>query len=266
MDQSAVKRNNVRVFGKGEKPIIFVHGFGCDQEMWRFVIPDFEEDYKVILLDLVGSGNSEIKAYNSEKYRGLGGHARDIIEICEELELKKSILVGHSVSSMIGVLAAVSRPDLFERLILLTPSPRYINEENYKGGFDKKDIDELVETLENNFLGWSSFITPIIIGNPEKEEFSNELKNSFCSMDPEIAKHFAKVTFLGDNRKDLKKVQAPTLVIQCNPDTIAPVEVGRYVQEMIPNSKYVELDSPGHCPHLTSPRLVINAIKMYLAN
>ncbi|MCC5938273.1 MAG: alpha/beta hydrolase [Lunatimonas sp.] len=257
-------RNNVKISNNRKQPMVFAHGYGCDQNMWRFVAPEFEKEYQVILFDHVGSGNSDQRAYNFEKYNTLQGYADDLIEICDNLSLKNVIFVGHSVSSMIGVLSQISRPDLFDRLVLVGPSPCYINEEGYVGGFNRQDIDELVDTLESNYLGWSSFITPVIIGNPEMPEFSEELKNSFCSMNPEIAKHFAKVTFLGDNRKDLPRVTAPTLVIQCHPDIIAPVQVGEYVHKQIPNSQYVLLDSPGHCPHLTAPDKVIRCLQPYL--
>lgn len=244
--------------------MVFAHGYGCDQNMWRFVAPAFEDEYRVVLFDHVGSGKSDQSAYNFEKYSSLQGYADDLIEICEYLNLRKVVFVGHSVSSIIGVLAEKSRPDLFDRLVLVGPSPCYINELDYIGGFSRKDIDELVDTLESNYLGWSSFITPVIIGNPDKPEYSEELKNSFCSMNPEIAKHFAKVTFLGDNRKDLAHVSSPTLIIQCHPDIIAPIQVGEYVHQQIPNSSLVVLKSPGHCPHLTDPDQVIESLKIFL--
>lgn len=266
MDNHILKRNNVSVFGEGTQPILFAHGYGCDQKMWRFITPAFTQNYKVVLFDLLGSGKSDAAAYDFDKYNHLKGYAEDLVEICEALSLKNTILVGHSVSSIIGALAVDMSPDLFDQLIMLGPSPRYINEGDYYGGFDQQDIDELVETLESNFLGWSSFITPVIIGNPDKEEFATELKNSFCSMDPDIAKHFAKVTFEGDYRKDLDRVKIPTLIIQTHPDAIAPVAVGKYVHRQISESEYVELASSGHCPHLTSPDLVISAIKTYLNN
>lgn len=264
MHNSVRIRNNIKIFGEGTQAMIFAHGYGCDQNMWRFITPAFEKDFKIILFDHVGSGNSDLTAYDFEKYNSLKGYADDLIEICEALALKKIIYTGHSVSSMIGVLAAACRPDLFDKLILITPSPCYINHTDYFGGFTQKDIDELIATLENNYLGWSSFITPVIIGNPEKEEFSKELNNSFCTMNPDIAKHFAKVTFLGDNRNDLSKVSTRTLILQCHPDVIAPVEVGKFVHQEISNSTYVLLNSSGHCPHLTTPVQVISTIQSFL--
>lgn len=259
-------RNNIKIYGNGTQPIVFAHGFGCDQNMWRFITPAFEEDYKIVLFDHVGSGNSDSRAYDFEKYSSLKGYAEDLIQICDHLPFEKVIFVGHSVSSMIGALAAVKRPDLFEKLVMIGPSPCYINGEDYIGGFTKQDIDNLIETLESNYLGWSSFITPVIINNPEMPEFSEELKNSFCSMNPEIAKHFAKVTFLSDNREDLSKVPTPTLLIQCHPDVIAPVQVGEFIHQKMPNSQYELLNASGHCPHLTAPDQVISSILSYLKN
>jgi sigma-B regulation protein RsbQ len=265
MKDDIIKRNNVKIFGNGTQPMVFAHGYGCDQNMWRFITPAFEKEYQLVLFDHVGSGKSDESAYDFEKYNSLKGYADDLNEICDELNLKRVILVAHSVSSIIGVLASAERPDLYDRLVLIGSSPRYINDHEYYGGFTRKDIDELIATLESNYLGWSSYITPIIIGNPEMPQYSEELKNSFCTMNPDIARHFAKVTFLSDNRKDLSRVSTPALIIQCHPDVIAPVEVGEYVHKNIMNSKYVLLNTSGHCPHLTAPHLVISCIKSYLA-
>jgi sigma-B regulation protein RsbQ len=264
MEKNAQKRNNINLLGKGQQPMIFAHGFGCDQNMWRFVTPAFEDTHRIVLMDHVGSGHSDHAAYDFEKYNSLTGYAQDLIEVCEELQLQDVIVVAHSVSCMIAVLAAAARPELFDKLILIGPSPCYINDQDYFGGFDPKDIEELVATLESNYLGWSSYITPVIIGNPEKPEFSEELNRSFCTMNPEIAKHFAKVTFGGDNRADLAKVRTDSLIIQCHPDVIAPVEVGQFVHKNIRNSSFVQLNTSGHCPHLTAPELVISSIKNYL--
>jgi len=259
-------KNNVKISGNGVQPIVFGHGYGCDQKMWRFITPAFEKDYQVILFDLVGSGESDQSAYDFEKYSSHQGYAEDLIEIIVEFDLPGVIFIGHSVSSIIGVLAAAERPDLFDKLVLVEPSPCYINDNEYFGGFTKKDIDELIETLESNYLGWSSFITPIIIGNSEMPEYSEELRNSFCAMNPEIAKHFAKATFLGDNREDLANVSTPALIIQSHPDVIALVQVGEFVHEKIKENKYVLLNTSGHCPHLTAPDQVISSIQTYLAN
>ncbi|WP_162343743.1 alpha/beta fold hydrolase [Cyclobacterium salsum] len=264
MEIKIKQRNNINILGKGNQPMVFAHGYGCDQHMWRYITPAFEEDYQIILFDHVGSGKSDQSAYDFEKYDSLQGYADDLIEICDELQLEQVIFVGHSVSSIIGALASIKRPDLFEKLVLIGPSPCYINKNGYSGGFTRQDIDELVETLESNYLGWSSYITPVIIGNPEMPEYSEELRNSFCSMNPEIARHFAKVTFLGDNREDLSKVLTSSLIIQCHPDVIAPVKVGEFVHQQIPNSTYELLDASGHCPHLTAPDKVISHMQTFL--
>ncbi|KEO74808.1 alpha/beta fold hydrolase [Anditalea andensis] len=266
MGKNLIARNNINRIGSGSQTIMFAHGYGCDQHMWRYITPAFEEAYDIILFDHVGSGNSDENEYRFEKYNTLKGYADDIIELCENLELTEVIFVGHSVSSMIGALAAAKRPELFKQLIMIGPSPCYINDDNYYGGFSKEDIDELIDTLESNYLGWSSLITPVIMGNPDKPEFTEELNNSFCRMNPEIAKHFAKVTFLGDNRQDLSKITTPVLIIQCHPDVIAPIKVGQFVYGSVQNGSYKLLEVSGHCPHLTAPDQTIQALKSYIEN
>ncbi len=261
---SAVKRNNVKVSGKGDQPMIFAHGYGCDQNMWRFVYPAFEEDYKIVLFDHTGAGNSDESQYSFEKYETLEGYADDILDLCEELDLNNAILVGHSVSAMIAVLAANKQPERFSKLILIGPSPRYINDEGYFGGFNRDDIDGLMEALDSNYLGWAAQMAPVIMGNGEKPELGEELTNSFCRTNPEIAKHFARVTFLGDNRRDLSSVKVPTLVLQCSEDIIAPLKVGEYVHNNIPNSKLSVLKATGHCPNLSAPEETIEAMKAFL--
>lgn len=247
--------------------MVFIHGYGCDQNMWRFVAPAFENDYKVVLLDLVGCGDSDPEAYEYQKYNSLDGHVADIIEICHTLELENIILVGHSVSAVIAALASIRRPDLFEKLIMICPSPRYLNDEKtgYTGGFDESDIAEMLQTLNDNYLGWSSAIAPVIMGHPDKPEFSRELLNSFCRNNPAIAEQFAIVTFKGDNRDDLVKIKLPTLIIQSSQDLIAPMEVGRYVHEHIAGSSLMVLDTSGHCPHLTAPKQTLAAMMNYLS-
>lgn len=259
-----IKRNNVSVIGDGVQPIIFVHGYGCDQNMWRFITPEFEADYKVVLIDLVGSGNSDSTAFNPIKYGSLKGYAEDVLEVIDALKLKDVIYIGHSVSSMIGVLASIERPDFFSKLVLIGPSPRYLNDEDYNGGFDKSDIEELLEVMENNYLGWSSNIAPAIMGNPDRPELGEELVNSFCRTDPTIAKVFAKTTFLSDNRSDLKKVTVPCLILQCAEDILAPEVVGNFVHDNIPNSEINYMEATGHCPHLSEPIETIALIKKFI--
>ena len=261
---SVLNRNNVRVLGRGSQPMLFAHGYGCDQTMWRFITPAFADDYRIVLFDHVGSGASDLSAYSRSKYSSLAGYADDVLEICSELELTNVVFVGHSVSAMIGVLAAIKQPDRFARLILIGPSPCYINQDEYVGGFTRKDIEDLLEFQDSNFLGWSSQLAPVIMGNSDRPELGKELFNSFCRTDPEIAKQFAAVTFLSDNRADLSRVAIPTLVVQCREDAIAPPVVGQYVHEHLPDSDLVVLDATGHCPHLSAPQQTIAAMKAFL--
>jgi sigma-B regulation protein RsbQ len=233
--------------------------------MWRFVAPRFEEDFRVVLFDHVGAGRSDLSAYDADRYSSLSGYADDVLQICRELALTDVIFVGHSVSAMIGVLAAVVEPERFAKLVLIGPSPRYVDDEDYRGGFSAEDIEELLGSLESNYLGWSSAMAPVIMGNPDRPELGEELTESFCRTDPAIARRFARVTFLSDNRADLRQVPVPTLVIQSRNDAIAPLEVGTYVSQAIPDSSLVVLDSTGHCPNLSAPNATVEAMAAFLA-
>ena len=260
-----VARNNVVLTGKADgQPMMFAHGFGCDQNMWRLLVPSFADDYRIVLFDHVGAGRSDLTAYDPQRYGSLEGYADDVLEICEALELRDVVFVGHSVSSMIGVLAAGKQPERFSRLVLVGPSPRYIDDEDYTGGFSRADIDELLESLDSNYLGWSSAMAPLIMGNPDRPELGEELTNSFCRTDPDIARAFARVTFLSDNRADLARVDVPALVLQCSQDVIAPESVGQYVHERLGRSDYVRLSATGHCPNLSAPDETIAAMKAFL--
>lgn len=260
-----IEKFNVKVSGRTEgQPIVFAHGYGCDQNMWRFVAPAFEDRFKVVLFDYVGAGNSDSAAYDTARYSSLGSYADDVIEICRSLELSDVVLVGHSVSSMIGALAVNKQPDLFDKLVMVSPSPRYINDGDYIGGFGESDILELLESLESNYLGWSSAMAPVIMGNPDRPELGRELEASFCRTDPKIARDFARITFLADNRADLAQVKVPTLVLQCRNDAIAPVTVGEYVRDSLPQSSYVLLNATGHCPHLSMPKETGEAIAAFV--
>ena len=258
-----MRRNNVKVLGSG-KPMVFSHGFGCDQNMWRYVYPAFEKDHKVILFDHVGSGNSDESYYSKSKYNSLKGYAQDVIEILQHLDLKDVIFVGHSVSSMIGVMAAIQQPELFSKLVLVGPSPCYINSEDYVGGFSRKDIEGLLESLDSNYLGWSAAMAPVIMGRPDEPALGEELTNSFCRANPEIAKQFAHVTFLADNRQDLPKLSTPALILQCSDDVIAPDSVGKYVAQNVQHGVYKKLKAQGHCPNLSAPEETIQAIHSFI--
>jgi sigma-B regulation protein RsbQ len=266
MKPNVIERNNITVHGEGTQVMLMAHGYGCDQNMWRFITPAFSSKYKIVLFDHVGSGKSDITAYDFKKYSSLQGYADDIIEICESLNLKNVILIGHSVASMMGLLAANKAPHLFDSLIMVGPSPRYINDETYYGGFEEADIRELLESLESNYLGWSSAIAPVIMGNADKPELSKELENSFCQNNPEIAKHFANVTFLGDNRHDLSKLTTRTLILQSTSDVIAPEAVGKYTNEQLKNSSIVVMEATGHCPHMSAPQETIELVTNFLTN
>jgi len=261
---SVIERNNVNVRGAGERAMVFAHGFGCDQNMWRFVAPEFESDFEVVLFDHVGAGGSDLSAYDPRKYSTLSGYADDVVEIGRKLNLRGAVFVGHSVSAMIGVLASLKAPGMFGRLVLVGPSARYIDDIGYVGGFSEKQIAELLEFLEDNHMGWSAAMAPSIMGNPDRPELGEELTNSFCRTDPEIAKAFARVTFTSDNRADLPKVSVPTLILQCKEDIIASTEVGEFVHDQIRGSKMVILDATGHCPNLSAPREVVAAMQAFV--
>jgi sigma-B regulation protein RsbQ len=261
---TARTRNNVIEHGvAGGQPMLFAHGFGCDQSMWRYVWPHFEGDYRIVLFDHVGAGGSDLSAYDVGRYSSLQGYADDVLEICRELDLRDVVFVGHSVSAMIGVLAAADQ-DRFARLILVGPSARYIDDRDYVGGFNQEDIDSLLDSMDSNYLGWSSQMAPVIIGNEDRPELADELTNSFCRADPEIARRFARVTFMSDNRADLARVPTPSLVLQCSQDVIAPEAAVQFVDRELPDSRLVVLDAVGHCPNLSAPAETVEAIAAYL--
>jgi len=259
-----VRRNNVKEFGHGTTPMLFAHGFGCDQNMWRFITPEFEADYRVILFDYVGAGHSDLGAYDSERYSSLAGYAQDVLDVVRALDLRDIIFVGHSVSSMIGVLAANEEPDRFSQLIMIGPSPRYINEGTYVGGFERKDIDGLFEMMDRNFIGWANFMAPAIMKNADRPELGAELTESFCSTDPVVARNFAAATFLADNRADLASVTVPSLILQCSDDMVAPENVGRYLNSELEKSTLRIMKATGHCPHMSHPEETVALIKEYL--
>jgi sigma-B regulation protein RsbQ len=262
-----VTRNNVQLLGNPDgPPMVFAHGFGCDHNMWRFVWPAFADSHRVVLFDHVGHGGAERSGFDRERHATLDGYAEDVLEVLRELDLREVVFVGHSVSAMIGALAAAQEPDRFARLVMIGPSPRYIDDEDgYVGGFTREDIDGLLDALDSNHLGWSSAMAPVIMGNDDRPELGQELTASFCATDPAIAQHFARVTFLSDNRADLSRVTTPALVLQCAADAIAPEAVGAYVHGHLPDSRFVQLEATGHCPNLSAPEETTAAIRAFLA-
>ena len=259
-------RNNVKVQGEGVATLVFAHGFGCDQRMWRKLTPAFSDRYRCVTFDLVGSGASDLAAYSAQKYDTLRGYASDLLEVIDEFGEGPVIFVGHSVSAMIGVLAAIRRPAAISAHIMVGPSPCYINDDGYEGGFTREDIESLLDTLESNYLGWASSMAPAIMGAPDQPELAEELTHSFCRTDPEIAKQFARVTFLTDNRSDVSGIEAPVLIIQSSEDLIAPIAVGEYLHRRMPRSMLRVLQNVGHCPHLSAPGASSEAMDEFLAS
>jgi sigma-B regulation protein RsbQ len=261
---SVIARHHVNTHGHGPRSMVFAHGFGCDQNMWRHLAPAYANRYRTVCYDLVGSGRSDLSAYDRNRHGTLQGHADDLIEVIRATAQEPVVFVGHSVSAMIGLYAGIKAPELFEAHVMLGPSPCYINDGDYVGGFSRQDIDELLQTLEGNYLGWSSTMAPVIMGAPDRPELGEELTNSFCRTDPDIAAHFARVTFLSDSRADLHRLVAPTLILQCSEDVIAPRVVGDYLLRSLPNATLRVIDNVGHCPHLSAPRPSMEAIDTFL--
>ena len=264
MSSSLRDRHHVNVFGRGKIDMMFAHGYGCDQNMWRLITPAFEERYRIILYDLVGSGRSDLTAYDRAKYGRLDGHASDVLAIAAEVAQGPIVFVGHSVSAMIGLLAGIAEPARFLAQVMVGPSPCYINDGQYRGGFDRADIDSLLDTLDSNYLGWASSMAPRIMGAPERPELAAELTNSFCATDPEIAKHFARATFLSDNRADVPRLSTRSLVVQSSDDLIAPNVVGEYMAKTLPNATLRLVQNIGHCPHLSAPDAIIDVMREFL--
>ncbi|SDZ80482.1 alpha/beta fold hydrolase [Pedobacter hartonius] len=264
MKTTVTFRNNVKIMGEGTETLLFGHGFGCDQNTWRSVIPAFLKEYKIVVFDYVGAGGSDLTAYDDERYSSLDGYANDIIDICTELQLHDVTFIGHSVSSMIGVLAIKMEPQFFKKIVFIGPSPMYMNEEGYKGGIDAGDLDDLLDVMDSNYLGWSRMVAPLIMGNEEKPDLAEALTASFCATDPEISKKFARVTFMSDNRKDLSSLTIPSLTIQCEEDFLTSREVAEYIQQHTANNTLIMLETKGHCPHLSDPKGVVSAMKGFI--
>ena len=257
-------RNNVRITGAGTQPLLFAHGFGCDQSMWRYVAPAFEQDYRVVLFDYVGCGKSDWAAFDAQRYATLDGYAQDILDIVEAFDLRDVIVVGHSVSAVIGLLASIREPERFARHIMIGPSPCYMNDGDYAGGFGRADLEGLLDLMDKNYLGWAAFLAPVVMKNPERPELVQELQESFCAADPRVTRAFAKATFLSDYRDRLPLVRAPSLILQCSEDAIAPDAVGAYMHRALPGSEMRVMKATGHCPHMSHPSETIALMKEYL--
>jgi sigma-B regulation protein RsbQ len=265
MDQNILLRNNVNVKGRGEKAMIFAPGLGCDQTVWKFVAEAFECDYQTILFDYVGSGNSDISAYDQNKYSTLAGYAQDVLDVCSALDVKEAVFVGHSVGSMIGMQASLSHPEYFSHLVMVGPSPCYINDPpHYFGGFEKEELFGLIDLMEKNYIGWVNMFASTVINNPDRPELTRDLEDRFCSTDPIIARQFAEATFFADHREDLPKVAVPSLILQCSEDVIAPDHIGRYMHQQLPNSTLKVMEAKGHCPHMSDLEETISLIHQYL--
>lgn len=259
-----IKRNNVRVIGQGDQAMMLAHGFGCSQNVWRHLVAAYRSNYKLILFDFVGAGQSDLNAYDSMRYGSLDGYAKDVLEILEVLSINNILFIGHSVSCMIGVKAAIAQPSYFSKLIFVSPSPCYINDEEYTGGLDKEDLNNLLELMDSNYLGWSSLLAPQVMGNTDRPELGEELVANFCATDPDIAKEFARVTFLSDNRRDLEDLETKSLTLQCSDDILAPLAVGYYIEKKAKKNTLKILEATGHCPHLSAPEETIAAITAYI--
>ena len=265
-DETVFTRNNVNISGPREGPtIVFAHGFGCDQNMWRFITPAYEETHRIVLFDYVGCGKSDAGAFNPSRYASLDGYARDLLDVCEAADVHDALFVGHSVSGMIGLLASVKQPARFSRLAMIAPSPRYINDPPYVGGFERGDLEELLSLMDHNYIGWATYLAPVVMGNAERPELTDELQESFCSTDPVIARRFAEATFFSDNRADLAGIRVPSLIMQCSDDLIAPFDVGEYLHRTMPQSTLRVLQATGHCPHMSHPEETIGVIREYLS-
>ena len=264
---ATLERSNVTISGAsgpGTPVMVFLHGLGADQASWRLLAPHFEKDYQLVQLDLVGAGGSQLGEYSRERHGSLAGHADDLLAVMRSLALYDVVFVGHSVGAMIGVVAAVKEPQRFKKMVLISPSPRFINEKGYAGGFEQKDINELLAAMEADYHGWSQGIAPVMMGADESPELVMELTNSFVRSNPEIARHFARVTFLSDTRAELAFLTTPTLVVQSAHDVIAPLAVGHYINEQLADSRIEVIETGGHCPHLSAPQQTLAAIDGFL--
>ena len=265
--ETVLARHNVRFLGnpKARHSLVFAHGFGCDQNVWRHIVDAFTDDFRVVLFDYAGCGGAAQGSYDVQRHASLHGHADDVIDICVAAGLVNPILVGHSVSSMVGALVSQRRPALLHKLVMMCPTPSYIDDGNYRGGFQREDVDDLLDMLDTNYFTWARMMAPVIMGKQHQAALSDDLSNSFCRFDPVVAKHFARVTFLSDHRADLLSVGTATLLMQCQDDALAPLAVGDYMQSTMPDAQLLVMRATGHCPHLSAPAESISAMRAYLA-
>lgn len=267
--EEVLGRNNVTVLGRDDAPVlVFVHGFGCDQGMYNRILPFFVDSYRVVLFDHVGSGGSNLSSYDPVVYSSLDRYSADLLEVCAALELFNVTLVAHSVGAMMALAAAVERPELFDRLILLAPSPSYLDdtETGYVGGLSADDVHDLLGSLDDNHMAWASAMAPVVMGNERSPELADELEQSFCRVDPRVMRSFARVTFLSDVRGLLPQVTVPSLIVQCSNDALAPLTVGDYLSAHLAHSELVVLAATGHVPQASAPRETAEVIIRYLAS
>ncbi len=265
METSVLKRNNVNVQGQGNQTLIFAHGFGADQTIWRYIVPAFESDYRIVLFDYVGAGKSDFTAYSRSRYSSLYGYADDLLELCAELKLTNTILVGHSVSAMVGLLASLLEPECFSHLIFIGASPRYLNDVDYYGGFEQSDLDAIYTAMSTNYEAWAcGFFASLMMGNPERPSLAREYASTLAAVRPDIALALAHAIFQSDFRDNLPRLTVPTLILQASDDKAVPPEVGQYLASKIPSSQLVNIDARGHLPHLSAPEEVIRAMRAYL--
>ena len=266
MNLNVLKRNNVTVIGEGTQPMLFAHGLGCDQHMWRYITPAFEKKYRLILFDYVGSGKSDRTEYDPIRYNELGGYAQDVLDVCQALALTNVVFVGHSVSSMIGLLAAIRQPQLFDQLVMIAPSARYLNEKpDYIGGFEQSDIDQMLDIMDQNYMRWATTLAPAVMGNPDRPGLSQELAQSFYATDWVIMQQFARITYFSDHRFELPKMQIPTLVLQSSQDIVAPLFVGEYIHKNLPYSTLRYMKATGHYPHLSASAETVALVSEHLS-
>jgi sigma-B regulation protein RsbQ len=266
MALSILQRNNVKVLGDGEETLILAHGFGSDQTAWRYQIPELQTRYRIVLFDHVGAGKSDFDAYSPRRYSSLYSYAEDLLDLCAVLKLNQCGLVGHSVSGMVSLLAALVEPDRFSKLIFISASPRYLNDVGYMGGFEQTDLDALYAAMSSNYYAWASGFAPIAMRNPDKPELATEFANTLAAIRPDIAQAVARVIFQSDHRADLPKLKVPTFILQASDDVAVPMQVGQYMAAKIPKSQYIPIDATGHLPHLSAPDTVSRAIAKCLSS